>query len=95
MSIETEKHDSVNTHWVRVMLGNASLNETREDTERRLERVFYELNERALKEDKVIVSLSHTCSANENHDIVYTIIVQVVDRKILERQQFQRRIERN
>lgn len=95
MTLETEKYDPVNTHWVRVLVGYAKGFSELGAIEHGLETLYSELNQRALKESKVILSINQSCSTWGDASVIYTITVQVIDRKILEQQQFQQRLSRN
>lgn len=95
MTLETEKYDPVNTHWVRVILGDVQIEPLRESLERRLEQVFAEMNSRALKEGKVILSMNQSCISTAEHQVTCITTAQVVDRKVLEQQQFRQELTRN
>lgn len=95
MTVETEKYDPINTHWVRVLVGSGKDFSALGQIEHGLETIYAELNQRAIKEGKVIVSMNQSCVACEHDEVLYTITVQIVDRKFLEQQQFQQRLSRN
>lgn len=95
MTLETEKYDPVNTHWVRISVGYVELEEDRIALEQALERTFQMMNSRAVKEGKVILSMNQSCVASEDGRLVYTTTAQIVDRKILEQQQLRQQLTRN
>lgn len=95
MTLETEKYDPVNTHWVRVILGDVQLEPLRENLERKIERVFIEMNSRALKEGKVILAMNQTCVSTSEHEVTCIVTAQIVDRAVLEQQQMRQRISGN
>lgn len=95
MTGEAERCDPVDTHWVRVLVGYAKGFSELGMIEHGLETIYRELNQRAVKEEKVIVSMNQSCAPCHDAEVIYTITVQVIDRKILEQQQFQQRLSRN
>lgn len=95
MTLETEKYDPVNTHWVRVLVGVGKDFLSLGQIEHGLETIYAELNQRAIKEEKVILSMNQSCIACERDQVLYTITVQIVDRKFIEQQQFNQRLSRN
>lgn len=95
MTLETEKYDPINTHWVRVTVGNVAGETDRLLLETDLETVFKEMNQRALKEGKVILSMNQACVSDGNFTVIYTTTAQIVDRKVLEQQQLRQQLTRN
>lgn len=95
MTLETEKYDPIDTHWVRITVGNVASEDGQTVLECELESIFRELNSRALKEGKVILSMNQTCVPNGNFTVIYTTTAQIVDRKVLEQQQLRQQLTRN
>lgn len=94
MTLETEQCDPVKTHWVRI--AEVSLDMPYAETI--LEGIYTEMNRQAIKADKVILNLSHQAFVRPStiqFTIAYIVTAQVVDRKILEQQQFKQWLTRN
>jgi len=95
MTLETEKYDPVYTHWVTITVGSTMTDTDRKLLENNLERVFIEMNHRALKEGKVILSINQSCVSDGDYIVIYTTTAQIVDRKVLEQQQLRQQLTRN
>lgn len=94
MTLETEQYDPEKTHWIRVREVSLDM----PDAELILEGLYTELNRQAIKADKVILNISHHVvvrPSTAQFTIAYIVTAQIVDRKLIERQQLQQRLTRN